>query len=192
MSALTRPRLPLIDTAIALSRDWCEGHIIDGAPALSHALKVARKVADHLPGASADLIAAAILHDAPYFAPAGVDLDRTLAATLNSSVLRIVRAIQAEHEALQHSTDPGVETRDLDVLLASAADKAVSIAAITRRGRRSDSPDTFWNRRRAFIDRVPYFKAFAAAAEPHLPASLARELTAVVTGAAKATTNYRS
>ena len=191
MSALSRPRLPLIDTAITLSGEWCDGHIIDGSPALGHALKVARKVADHLPGASPDLIAAVILHDAPYFAPPDVDLDLTLAEMLNPSVLRIVRAIQAEHETLDHSINPSVEIRDPDVLLANAADKAVSIAAIIRRGRRSNHPDIFWNRRRAFIDRVPYFQAFAAAADPYLPESLVRELTAVVTGAVEATAVYR-
>jgi hypothetical protein len=191
MSALTRPRPALVDTAIAISRGWCAGHIIDGAPALSHALKVARKVTDHLASASPDLIAAVILHDAPYFAPAGVNLDRTLAETLNPSVLRIVRAIQAEHEALERSTNPCVEDRDPAVLVASAADKTVSIAAIIRRGRRSDDPAVFWNHRRAFIDRVPYFQAFAVAVEPHLPASLARELAAVIASTVEVTTPYR-
>jgi hypothetical protein len=119
MSVLTRPRSPLIDAAIDISRDWCEGHIIDGSPALGHALKVARKVGE---------------------------------------------------------------------LVASAADKVVSIAAITLRARRSGDPAAFWSRRRAFIDRVPYFQAFAVAAEPHLPASLVRDLAAVITSAVEATT----
>jgi hypothetical protein len=188
MSVLTRPRPPLIDTAIDISRDWCEGHIIDGSPALGHALKVARKVGEHLPSASPDLIAAVILHDAPYFAPADINLDRTLAEMLSPALLRIVRAIEAEHEALGHSISPSAETADPEVLVASAADKVVSIAAITLRARRSGDPAAFWSRRRAFIDRVPYFQAFAVAAEPHLPASLVRELAAVITSAVEATT----
>jgi hypothetical protein len=191
MSVLKQPRPPLIDTAIAISRDWCKGHIIDGAPAFGHALKVARKVGEHLPSASPDLLAAVILHDAPYFAPASVNLDRTLTEKLSPSVLQIVRAIEAEHEALGHSTNPSVEALDPDVMIASAADKVVSIAAITLRGRRSDDPLAFWNHRLAFIDRVPYFQAFAGAAEPHLPAPLARELATVITISVETTTPYR-
>jgi hypothetical protein len=53
--------------------------------------------------------------------------------------------------------------------------------------RRSNDPAVFWSRRRAFIDRVSYFQAFAVAAEPHLPASLVRELAAVITRAVEAT-----
>jgi hypothetical protein len=191
MNALNRARSPLIDTAIALSRRWCEGHMIDGSPALGHALKVARKISEHVPNASPALIAAVILHDAPYFAPSDVDLDRTLAETFSPAVLRIVRAIEVEHEALVHRPDPIVENQDSDVLIASAADKVVSIAAITTRAGRSGEPAAFWGRRRAFIDRVPYFEAFAVAAEAQLPVSLARELNAAVGRAAEATAPYR-
>jgi hypothetical protein len=69
MSALTKPRAAVIDTAIGLARGFCDGYQIDGSPALGHALKVARKVDQHLPSASPDLLAAVIVHDAPFFAP---------------------------------------------------------------------------------------------------------------------------
>ena len=83
MSALTRPRHRLVEVAINLARQWCYGHVIDGSPALGHALKVARKVDEHLSTASPDLIAAVILHDAPYFAPDSDDLEQLLTLPFN-------------------------------------------------------------------------------------------------------------
>lgn len=191
MSALARPRAAMIDAAIELSRDFCEGEIIDGSPALGHAMKVARQVDKHHPIASPDLIAAVILHDAPYFAPANVNLDNVLTELFSPAVTRIVRTIEREHEALAHSELPDVQTDDLDGLIASAADKVVSIGAITWRARRAPDSRSYWGTRRAFIKRVPYFRAFAAAAEPYLPAGLARELAAVVSRAHDATAPYR-
>lgn len=191
MSVLTRPRPAMIDTAIDLSRGYCAGHVIGGSPALGHALKVARKIDEHHPAATPDLIAAAILHDAPYFAPVGTDLDTVLTERLSPDVTRIVRAIEREHEALEHSDVPDVKTDDRDVLVASAADKVVSIGAIIRRARRAPDSRKFWGTRRLFIKRVPYFAAFSTAAEPHLPAGLARELATVVISAHDATAPYR-
>jgi hypothetical protein len=192
MTALTRPRDPLIDTAIALGRLWCTGQIIDGSPALGHAFKVARKLDQHYPTAPAELIAAVIVHDAPFFAPPGTDLDATLTTLLSADVARAVRAIEAEHRALDHSAAPTIDTTSPDVLIASAADKVVSIGAILRRARASRTPSLFWDARRPFLARVPYFQAFAAASDPHLPVGLARELNALVTLAADATAPHRT
>jgi hypothetical protein len=190
MSVLALPRSDLVGTAIRLSRQWCAGRIIDGAPAIGHALKVANKLSDHLPSAPDALIAAVILHDAPSFAPADVDLDAVLGG-LGPSVLRIVRAIEREHVVLDGAGSPEVDTKDRAALIASAADKVVSIAAITRRGRRAPDERLYWDRRQAFVARVPYFQAFAAAAEPHLPVSLARELQRIVDIATDVTSAYR-
>lgn len=191
MGALTEPRQELIDVAIQLSRQWCAGHKIDGSPALGHAIKVARKVDQHLPHAGTDLIAAVILHDSPYFAPDGTDLDAVLTERLSPAVTRIVRAIEREHQALALAETPAIDTSDPDTLVASAADKIVSIFAITRRARRATDNRAYWATRRPFIKRVPYFRAFAAAAEPHLPAGLAQELTTVADYAYEATAPYR-
>lgn len=191
MGALSSPRPALIDTAIQLSQQWCKGHRIDGSPALGHALKVARKVDQHLLDADPDLIAAVILHDSPYFAPGDTDLDAVLTERLGPAVTRIVRAIEREHHALALAEIPAIDTSDPDALVASAADKVVSIAAITRRGRRAADSGIFWGTRRPFINRVPYFVEFAAAAESHLPAGLARELTTLVDHAHLVTAPYR-
>jgi hypothetical protein len=191
MSAFTHPRSPLIDTAITLARQWCEGHIIDGSPALGHAMKVARKIDEHLPGVSSDLIGAAILHDAPFFAPATVNLDEVLAEEMSADVLRIVRGLEREHTALDSDALPVLHTNEPDVLIGSAADKVVSIAAITVRAHRADDVKAYWGERRPFIKRVPYFIGFAELAAPHLPVGLTRELRLVVGHAEDSTTPYR-
>jgi hypothetical protein len=191
MSALSRPRTQVIEAAIELGRRWCEGKIIDGSPALGHALKVARKVDEHFPAAAPDLIAAVIVHDAPFFAPDDIDLESVLTMMLSSDVARIVRAIEAEHDALDNSPAPQVDTANTDVLIASAADKVVSIGAIMKRARRFRDPAVFWLTREAFLLRIPYFQAFAVTAGPYLPPSLATDLNRVVTIAADATAPYR-
>ena len=84
-----------------------------------------------------------------------------------------------------------METADPDVLVASAADKVVSISAILRRAHRAASPVDYWASRSVFIARVPYFRAFAAEAAPCLPSGLAAELDTVVSLAAEASTRYR-
>lgn len=191
MSAVRLPRTPLIDTAIELGRHWCAGEIIDGSPAIGHALKVARKVVEHVPDASEDLVAAVILHDSPFFAPNEIDLDAVLTERLSPQVARIVRAIEREHDALDNQLSPWVEIGQLDVMIASAADKVVSIAAILRRARRFADPAVFWVSRQAFVDRVSYFQAFARAALPVLPSALALELDLVLAAAIDATSAYR-
>ncbi|RZU49063.1 hypothetical protein EV385_0798 [Krasilnikovia cinnamomea] len=189
MGAPSLPRTPLVTQAITLARQWCQGHVIDGSPAIGHALKVARKVVEHLPDAPESLLAAVILHDAPYFAPKDLDLGLVLTDQLNPRVVQIVRAIQEEHDCLHHAVIPGVNVGEPDVIVASAADKVVSIGAILRRAQRHPTPAAYWMTRQPFVDRVPYFGAFATAAGPILPMTLAEELKTVV-GAAYAATRH--
>lgn len=191
MGALTPPRPALVDTALDLGRRWCAGHLIDGSPALGHAVKVAHKVDRYVPEADPALIAAVILHDSPYFAPEDTDLDAVLNDRLGPAVKRIVRAIEREHQALAVAELPAIDVSDPHTLVASAADKAVSIAAITRRADRASDVTAYWSTRRAFIKRVPYFCAFAEAAAPHLPTGLARELAVAAKKARDATSPYR-
>ena len=187
MSALTRPRHRLVEVAINLARQWCYGHVIDGSPALGHALKVARKVDEHLSTASPDLIAAVILHDAPYFAPDSDDLEQLLTGQLSADVARIVWAIKQEHDALDDDVSPRINLDQPDVVVASAADKVISIGAVLRRAERHTMPITFWLTRQPFVDRVPYFYEFMMAAWPYLPNRLAWELQAVIEAAQHAT-----
>jgi hypothetical protein len=152
---------------------------------------VAHKVDQYLPEADPALIAAVVLHDSPYFAPDGTDLDAVLNDRLSPAVTRIVRAIEREHQALAVAELPAIDVSDPHTVVASAADKAVSIAAITRRADRAPDAGIYWSTRRPFIKRVLYFYAFAEAAAPHLPAGLARELAAAALKAHEATKPYR-
>lgn len=150
MSVLTLPRHPLVDAALAQARTWCAGRVIDDAPALAHAVKVTTTLSRHVPGLDPQLAAAALLHDAPEFAPAGLDLDEDLSARFGPTVTRVVRALEAEHRALdQH--DPPLADTDADVLVVATADKIVALASLLRRAYVSGDPDGFWTARPALL-----------------------------------------
>lgn len=188
MSVLTRPRHPVIDTALALAHTWCAGHVIDNAPALGHAIRVALTLDRHLPDAHPELVAAVLLHDSPEFARAGVALDEVLTAWFGLTVTRVVRALEAEHAGLD--TIPGgppIPIEDSWVLYASAADKIVALASMLRRAAAAPDPAGFWARRSAFRAQVSYFRAFHTAGAPHLPFSMAADLDVVVTQVEQAT-----
>ena len=178
---LTRPRHPTVDTALELARIWCAGHVIDNAPALGHAIRVVRTVDRHLPGAHPELVAAALLHDSPEFAPAGVNLDELLTVRLGPAVTRVVRALEAEHAGLD--TIPGGPSIPVDdpwVLYTSAADKTIALSSMLLRAAAAPDPAEFWAQRAAFRALVPYFRAFHTAAVSHLPLSMAVEISPIV------------
>lgn len=187
MSVLTRPRHPVVATALQLAREWCDGQEIDGAPALAHAVQVALKVSEHLPAASPDLVAAVLVHDSPEFAPPTINLDAGLEAWLGSEARRIVRALQHEHEAMdaRQPTLPDIE--DLATLCASAADKIVSLSSILARAACARDPGAFWRVREPFIELVPYFRDFHCVLAPKLSGGLACELGRLVAAAEMAT-----
>ncbi|GGJ92279.1 hypothetical protein GCM10010123_22630 [Pilimelia anulata] len=183
MYRLTRPDVsPLIRTAAELSREWCAGHVIDGAPAYRHAAAVALKLEQHM-NASDELVAAALLHDAPCLAPVDVDLDAVLTRRFGAEVTRIVRALETEHIRMEAATTPAPLCGDLPVLHASAADKIISVGGVVRRALAADHKPTYWATRKAFVRRIPYFRAFGAMAAAHLPSRMARELHHVVSRA---------
>lgn len=161
MTVLSRPRHPLVDDALALARIWCDGHVIDGSPALGHAVKVARTLDRHLFRPHPELIAAALLHDAPFFAPPDLNLDLVLTTRFRPGVTHTVRALEREHEALDTQVTPSFSTTDRWTLYATTADKIVAINAIVRRASRAADPAEFWRPRTAFVSRMPYFRAFA-------------------------------
>ncbi len=187
MSVLSRPRHPMVAEALDLARDWCAGHIIDSAPALGHAVKVALTLGRHVPDAAPELVAAVLLHDAPEYAPKDINLDAVLTARFGAPVTRIVRALERAHLALDQRPVPEVTTTDRWILWASAADKIVSLRSILRRAARSPDPAAFWRARRAFVARVPYFAVFHATAMPYLPPGMAGELASLVVCAEHAT-----
>lgn len=174
-------RHPTVDTALELARTWCAGHVIDNAPALGHAIRVALTLDRHIPDAHLELVSAVLLHDSPEFAPADVTLDELLTARLGLAVIRVVRALEAEHVGLD--TIPGGPPIPIDdpwVLHASAADKIVALTSMLSCAATAPVPAAFWARRAAFRALVPYFRAFHTAAAPHLPVGLAADLDLIV------------
>ncbi|WP_322755214.1 hypothetical protein [Frankia sp. Cas3] len=191
-TALSCPRPSMVLAALHLARRWCTGHAIDGAPAMAHAVRVAVKLCQYYPTATAELVAAVLLHDSPYFVPDGQDLDIVLSETVGNEVCRIVRAIEQEHFALAvYISDPRrvevhlrhAASHDRAVVLASAADKAVSLASIMRRVSRAGDICTYWSARSAFVARIPYFWFFVNEVGWILPVGLAEELSVLVAAA---------
>lgn len=181
MSAWHHPRHPIISMAMALARRWCAGHVIDGAPALAHAVRVASAVEHYMPNAHPGLVAAALLHDAPEFAPPTVDLGALLTVRFGTRVACVVRALGQEH---QRAGDEPVMPRDPWVLYVSTADKIVSIGSVLRQVTLADDADRYWRHiRRAFVARLPYFRVFHTLACPRLPAALAADLGRLVAAA---------
>ncbi|BCB75524.1 hypothetical protein GCM10022251_28600 [Phytohabitans flavus] len=182
MTVFTPPRSPLVDDALELARRWCAGHTIDGAPALRHAVEVAITLDRYVPGTPAEIIAAALLHDAPELA-VDVDLDQVLTDRFGPSTTRVVRALEREHAALGQTPAPPVDAGDVVTLAASTADKIVSLGSVLRRASFAGDRAAYWRARRPFLDLVSYFRAFHTAAHQALPDEMAAALDRLVTDA---------
>lgn len=190
-SVLAPPRPPVVAEALAIARRWCAGHVIDGAPALAHAVRVAALLGRHLPDAPPALVAAVLLHDVPdYTGPEefGAEVgDRCGTETLIGLWL-----IHGEHIAMeQYRHDPDGTTRRLaqlrpDIAAVLAADKVISLSYVLAGARRSPDIRAYWSTRRAFLLLVPYFRAFLAATASKLPEGLADELGGLVREARRA------
>src|SRR5689334_8616545 len=128
MTVLSPPRHPLVAAAYRDARALYGEHQIEGRPALRHSAAVADALVRHVPNASAELVAAALLHDLPEFAPAGVDAKMFLAGRYGEETAHVVLAMAAEHQALDQP-DPPIETGDYPVLLLSTVDKAVAFGS---------------------------------------------------------------
>jgi len=178
MSARRPHDQPMTAIALLLARQWCHGHEIGGEPALSHALRVAQILHRHLPDADPDLLAAALIHDAPAFGPPADDLDTILTHHLSVDVAHIVRALTKEH----HDLAAGVHLPPIDpaVVIVSAADKLVSIGTVLDRAATSSNPAAYWRQRQGFIAALPYFRSFLQARTLDLPAAMADALDRLI------------
>jgi hypothetical protein len=179
VTVLTPPRHPLVEHALTDARHWCAGRTIDEQPALAHAVRVAVTLGQHVPDPAPELIAAVLLHDSPEFAPADTDVDSVLELRYGREVLRIVRALETEHDALDTDT-PTVTVGDLPVLLASTADKIVALRSLTQRAVRSGDPMGFFAARPGLLRLLPYFREFGDASAGRVPASMTRHLRQVL------------
>ena len=173
----------LTAAALRLARSWCEGHEIGGEPALAHALRVVDVLGRHAPDAPPDVVAAVLLHDSPDLVPAGVDLDATLTVLLSAEVARLVRALQHEHDGLDDGAVVAPPVNDPHLMLASAADKIVSVQAVLARADAADSSAANRAKRPGFIAALEYFRAFTHAGRDVLPESMTDELDRLVSNA---------
>jgi hypothetical protein len=183
MTVLSPPRHPLVNDALEVARGWCAGHIIDEAPAMRHAVEVAQVLGRHLPDAPPELVAAALLHDAPEFAPADLDLDEFLTVRFSPTTAKLVRSVERQHTALRLASPPPPDVDDPMTLWVTAADKIVSLGSVMHRATLADDRQAYWAVRGAFLQLVPYFRLFHSTAAPHLPAGMAAALGQAVTDA---------
>ncbi|SNQ47072.1 conserved hypothetical protein [Frankia canadensis] len=192
-SVLTRPRSPVIEHALGIARDWCAGQIIDGAPALGHAVRVALTLGRHLPAVPPELTAAILLHDVLDYR--GSDLvDSTIARQCGQRTLTMVWLMYGEHTAMDsYGAAPAMALRRLErlpdlVAAALTADKIVSVGYVLRGAQHTADPAAYWPARRPFLDLVPYLRAFHTATAHRIPTTLAGELDTLVRDAETATT----
>jgi hypothetical protein len=175
---LSPPRHPLIEQALADARAWTAGHIIDDRPALAHAARVAVTLGHHVPDPAPTLVAACLLHDAPELAPPDTALDTVISQRYGDETLRIIRALEVEHHALD--SHPIIDVTDRSTLLASTADKIVAITSLLRRSAASGDRHAFFSARPTLVRLLTHFDAFTAAGAGLVPQTMTTELHRVV------------
>jgi HD domain len=173
MSYLSQ-RHPMVAEALGLARQWCAGRRVDGTPALHHAVKVAMVTDRHLPDPAPALIAAALLHHAPFLAPADEDLTALL-ARFGAAVPEVVEALYREHHG-QGQSRPEFAEHDRGTPVAIAADHIVTLRSTLKRAAHAADPATYWRAVPAVAARLPRLDAFHRMAAPHLPPGMHGEL----------------
>ena len=122
----------------------------------------------------------ALLHDSPEFAPPTTDLDAYLTAVYGAEVLRLVRGMQAEHDALDLGTPRIPDPADRALVLLSTADKVVALTSLLRRAGLSGDTLAFFTSRRPLLDLLPHFCACELASADAVPATLTAALAQVL------------
>lgn len=191
MTALTPPRHPVVDSALTVAKRWCAGRVIDDRPALAHAVRVAVAIGAHQPRVKPQIIAAALLHDGPEFAPPNLDLNHFLTYHYGGEVTRLIRGMQAEHEALDAETPFVPDRTDTDFLLLSTADKLVALTSLMRRARLSGDVTGFFAIRQPLLRLLDHFRACQRSAIGVAPASLTRALGQILNELDAATASNR-
>ncbi|WP_035742304.1 HD domain-containing protein [Parafrankia elaeagni] len=190
-SVLAPPRHPIVVEALTIARRWCDGHEIDGAPAITHAVRVADLLGQHLPDAPPALVAAVLLHDVPdYTGPEQFGAE--VSDRCGTDTLIALWLIHGEHIAMeQHRHDPDGAVHRLsqlrpDIAAALAADKVISLTYVLGNARQAPDIRAYWAARRPFLLLVPYLRTFLKATGPQLPDGLADELGGLLREARRA------
>lgn len=187
MTVLAPPRAPIIEDALAVAKKWCAGHTIDDRPALTHAARVAVTVGEHQLDVDVDVVAAALLHDAPEFAPVSLELDRFLTDRFSAEVRRLIRGMQSEHDAMDREEPLIPDLADSHLMLLSTADKVVALRSLLRRADLSGDVAAFFARRRPLLDLLAFLRTYQRTSIGAVPASLSLALDAVLADLAQAT-----
>ncbi|WP_018254676.1 HD domain-containing protein [Salinispora mooreana] len=187
MTILALPRAPIIEDALAVAKQWCAGRTIDDRPALTHAARVAVTVGAHRPDVDVDVVAAALLHDAPEFAPVSLKLDHFLEYRFSPEVRRLIRGMQSEHDAMDHGTPFIPDLADSHLMLLSTADKVVALRSLLRRADLFGDVTAFFVRRRPLLDLLAFFHTYQRTSIGAVPTTLSLALDAALADLAQAT-----
>ena len=191
MTVLSTPQHPLVAAAYRDARALYGSHLIEGRPALAHSAAVAAALVRHVPGASAELVAAALLHDLPEFAPGGVDAKAFLAGRYGEETTHVVLALAAEHQALDQP-DPPIESGDYPVLLLSTVDKAVAFGSNINRAERTGDAPAYFAAKTALVGLLDYFRRYHRAGLGLLPTTLTDEYGYVIAQVDAALAEHRA
>lgn len=172
---------PAVEAAFVLARGWCDGHVIDGGPALGHAVQVTHTLGQHSPDAPAYVVAASLLHDAPDLAPDRAEMAREITAKCGADVLSFIEQLHDEHTVLDQPTDANTAGH-LDTLASvpwlmhtATADKIIALEYATGRAEAAEDPAVFWDDRPAFVQLVPYFWRIHKAGQGIIPTGMSEQ-----------------
>ena len=191
MTILAPPRHPLVEHSLTTAQQWCSGRVIDDRPALAHAARVAVTIGQHQPAPVPEIIAAALLHDAPEFAPSELDLGRFLTETYGNEVHRLIRGMQTEHDALDRERPILPDATDAPLVLLSTADKIVALTSLLRRAHLSGNVTSFFAARRPLLDLLDHFHACKRATVGAVPDSMSTAFAAILESMNNATNGLR-
>ena len=192
MGVLHLPRHRKIQEALDIARSYYQGHLIDGQPALAHAVQVVVTLERYVPDPPPDAIAGILLHDMPEYAPDKLTLHALLRG-FGVTAHRIVSSIEREHDRLArwaggmtaevHACVKQLSDDNDAVLLAGSADKIVAFTSVLRRSDRAADARVYWHGKRPLVVRLPYFREYHRAVAHRLPAPMADELSRLIDAA---------
>lgn len=169
----------VVDAAFHLAAKWGSGHIIDGAPAIRHAVKVTRTLGRYCPAAPATVLAAALLHDAPELVSDHAEMEQRITAACGTEVRELIRLLWAEHDVLREPADQEAVAGHLRRLseipwlaTLTIAEKIVAIEYVLALGDQATDHDQFWGRQKAFTRLLPYLRHLQQAVLPYIPPAM--------------------
>lgn len=180
MPVFDEPRHPLVEKAVTDARDWCFGHELNGKPAFARATRVVLTLEEHL-GAdlTPELAAATLLRVAYQFASTEIDIDDYLLEHYSGSVRRILRALQAGHEALATGTT-SIDTADLQVVLGVTADTIAELHLLLQQARESVDEARFYTTQTHLHRQVTRLNQFQQTILGRVPESMSNALSNVL------------